>query len=123
MRLLRMKPEYITWTKEGKKTATTRDHSKPMTRYELVSGSRYKPVKSGVVVGVSKVYRWTRKELLLPQNKAMQAEIVKAENFSSFDELWSVLSDILGEKLTDETPLFTHFYKVLEVWDEGDMKA
>jgi len=48
MKLLRMTPEYINWTREGKKTATTRTKNKGTGRFELVSGSRYSPKKAGL---------------------------------------------------------------------------
>lgn len=118
-RQLRMKSKYIAWTVCGKKCATTRLSQKPLGDYVLGTKLPFKKFNSyGVVVEFTKVYRWT----LGTVSPKRLLEIATAEGFASSEEFVAELykinaNRIDGKKLDKNTPLFTHFYKVLEVPD------
>ena len=111
MKTLRMMPEYIEWVTQGKKWATTRLKYNGDTEYELISGSYYKPIKSGVKIRVTSVYDWYP-NLALPIER--EREIVKAENFKDIRELIAVLMKLNKGKIDTATPLHTIFFEVVK---------
>jgi hypothetical protein len=112
MKQLRMKPEYIDWTKDGLKTATTRMKLKPCGEYELISGSYYKPKKSGLIIEITDIWAWTLNNL----DAGRRMEIVKAENFKSWAEFMEIIQKINKDvKIDGETLFYTHFYKKVGV--------
>lgn len=111
MRRLFMRDEYIVWTKEGLKTATTRLKAKPFGQYELVSGSWFKPEKSGVKIETNEIINWS----LGSATEQLKRRIVAAEHFANWDEFIFVLCEInkISEEELADKRLFTHFYSLL----------
>jgi len=108
MKQLRMYPEYVKWTWQGMKWATTRLKPKDLMDYSLVSGSYCNPVHSGIVIELHEIWTWTRETL--PENYLQ--EIIKAENFPSKEDFFSVLASINKIEILPNTRMFTHFYEV-----------
>lgn len=106
MKLLRMKKEYIDWTAQQKKRATTRTKNKGGGEFELVSGSRYKPVKSGVQIYVYEVLTWTIRSI----TPKWKAGILAFENFDDWETFISVLEKLNKRKIGLDEELYTHFY-------------
>jgi hypothetical protein len=107
-----MKQEYINWTRDGLKTATTRMKLKICGEYELVSGSYYKPKKSKLIIEITDIWAWTLNNL----NAGRRMEIVKAENFKSWSEFMEVIQKINKDvKIDGETLFYTHFYRKVGV--------
>lgn len=104
-----MKPEYIEWAKQGIKTATTRTKDKGTGEFEFISGSRYKPIKSGVVVNIDEVFEWTPATITAEQ----QARILKAENFQTWGAFICVLAALNLRPILPSDHLFTHFWPPL----------
>lgn len=110
-RLLRMKPEYITWTKEGRKRATTRMHDLQPGEYELIHGSRFNPKKSGVRVEIKYVLVWKAREL----DSLTRQLIAWVEGFQTWDEFWAVILEINKDKGVDHnTEFHTYLYTKLD---------
>ena len=107
---LRMKKEFIEFVKNGTKRATTRLKQKKNGEYELVSGSYYKPIKSGIIVRIHSYHAWKLNELS-NHDKEVYA---KDEGFSSFKEFWDVLKEINKDKLTEDTLVYTHWFEVVK---------
>jgi hypothetical protein len=108
MKQLRMKEQYILWSMHGLKFATTRMKMKPCGDYELISGSYYKPKKSGLIIEITEIWAWTLNNLTIDKQKA----IVAAEHFNSWKEFMDVIREInKGKKIDGETLFYTHFYK------------
>lgn len=111
MPILRMRENYIKWSAIGRKSATTRLHPKKInTPYELTSGDRFHPKKSGVFIKIFKIMEWTL-DTISEEDKDL---IFRAEGFLKWDDFWAVLKDINKHKLKNNTPLWTHFYEVLQ---------
>lgn len=112
MKLLRMKEIYIFWAKQGKKTATTRLRLLPLGEpLELVSGSYFKPKKSGVVVVIKEVFSWTLDSI----TEELKLKIIKLENFKTWEEFVKVLEEINKKKKIDfkNAVWKTHIYEVV----------
>ena len=132
---------FITWTRNKQKTATTRTHPlKVGSDYELASGSKYKPVKSGLWVRVSRVTEWTitsaatdielQERILRVENiRKMPAAIAMTTHgqvwqFPTREQLWKFFIDLLreinkgkaikGKPFGDDTPLYTNDYILIE---------
>jgi hypothetical protein len=108
MKILRMKPEYIGWTGRLKKKATTRLKEKDRGEYELVSGSYYKPVKSGCVIEIHSRLVWT-----LAAPSWFKNRIAKDEGFEDWMEFVEVLEKIAKRKIADDEILYTHYYHMI----------
>jgi hypothetical protein len=125
MKILRMRPEYIEWTRAGKKIATTRTEDKVGEKqlcFELVSGSRYKPKKSGVVIRVLSCLRWNQERLAQPENRWVRNFITLAEGFKSWEDFMAIIRKInKGKRITSQTWFYTHFYGVVD--DEKRVEA
>ena len=109
--LMRMKEEFIRWIQEGRKCATTRLKPKECKVYELVSGSWYKPVKSGVIIKVFRRIEWSLNTI----KEADKDIIYQAEGFRSWNQFWGVLKEINGSKLKNDTKLYTHWFEAIKV--------
>jgi len=103
-----MKPEYIGWTGLGKKRATTRLKPKHLGEYSLISGSYYKPIKSGCVIDVYAVVKWTLKAPYW-----FKFRIAEEEGFGSWEEFIIVLLEINKGKIDEDTILYTHYYHMI----------
>jgi hypothetical protein len=117
MKLLRMRPEYVEWTKTGRKTCTTRTKNKGTGRFELASGSRYKPVKSNVGIDIRYVLPWTRSSITDAQKRL----ILREEGFLNENDdiplLWSAFLELLEglnrSEIGEDQIMFSHFYRRL----------
>ena len=125
MKTLRMTPENTEKVRRGEKTATTRMHRLSPGLRELISGSWFKPVRSGVIVEVSETAflllnnnGWTLRKaglgvvvcsvLWTARFKSLMAQY---EGYPSWDEFITDLKR-LNKKITDDTPLFTFALEV-----------
>ena len=109
MKLLSMTPEYINWTREGKKTATTRTKNKGTGRFELVSGSRYKPKKADLTIEVASVIAWTPASI----GETLKAVILREEGFCCWPSFMATLERLNRTKIPRTQRLWTHFYRVV----------
>ena len=112
-RLLRMKEIYIDWTKNHWKHATTRFHQLKFEDYELTSGSRYKPKKSGIIIQINNFWEWTRNNIAY--QKWMQEDILNAEDsrrvkFKTWQDFIDELESINGREIGMDERLYTNFY-------------
>lgn len=110
MKLLRMQETYILWTSNGNKTATTRTKNKGTGRFELVWGSRFKPIKSGVCIEIYQIVDWTRATI----SERLKERILKAENFTDWNTLIGILEKLNKRKIGVDDVLYTHFYRVIK---------
>ena len=114
MRYLWMKntPEmpYIEKTRKGIKTGTTRLHQLAIDDYELVSGSYYKPEKSGIIIKIENSIPFE------PANATpmLKEQILKAEDFKTWEEYISVLEQLNKMKIELTTLLYFHPYKLIK---------
>jgi hypothetical protein len=113
--LLRMKPEYINWSVQGRKTCTTRTKNKGKGQFELVSGSRYKPVKSSVRIEIRLVMAWTPATI----KDAQMRLILREEGFQTDNNAWRAFLDLLGllngHEIEEDQVMYSHFYRILRV--------
>jgi hypothetical protein len=122
MKLLRMKPEYVEWTKAGRKHATTRTKNKGLGQFELVTGSRYKPVKTGTVIEIREIIGWT--PAAVSSDLAFQRHLLNAEglyttsNETDAELAWGLFLALLGKlngrKVKPTDKLYTHFFQCRE---------
>jgi len=110
--MLRMKPEYIELTRQRKKTATTRLKDKGLGKvYELVSGSLFHPVKSGIRIKIFAVREWT----LATITERDKEFLYQSEGFPNWNRFWDVLTEInKNKKIDSHTVFFSHWYDVIE---------
>lgn len=108
MKLLRMKPEYVEWTRTGLKTATTRTKNKGLGLFELATGSRYKPRKTGTVIEITEVVAWMPGQI----DDALKARIERAEALR-WEELLIILAKLNRRPVGPEETLYTHFYNTM----------
>jgi len=114
---LRMRPQYIDWTTEHRKFCTTRTKHKGMGEKELISGSYFKPKKSGVIIDIIEIWSWTLLNLAnLPSKKEVILSNEDSRREAPFDT-WSnfikLLEEINKSKIGNEQIMYTHFYKVI----------
>lgn len=116
MKRLFMREEYIRWSLAGLKTATTRTRQLDMfSQYKLVSGNRFKPKDSGLVIRIDRILSWTPNDLSPACHALERQEILEAEHFESWGEFMSVLERLNKKKrITPDTQLHTHFYEVVK---------
>lgn len=119
---LRMKHEYIEWSISGRKWATTRLKVKEHGEYELLSGSRFKPVKSGVVIEILKSVMWTRSTM--PGRwleDILDAEDSSRDKFGTKKEFIDELEKLNKKTLGENTLLYTYFYRIKRMkYNVGD---
>ena len=117
MKLLRMKPEYIEMTKRGEKIATTRlklKVGKMAESFELVSGPRYKPKKSGIVIKILFCWKWTERMLMPEHMSWVRGTILRAEGFTTWEDFMETIKKLnKGKKITSDTIFYTHFFGVV----------
>ena len=110
-KIWRMREIYIDWTRQGRKHCSTRLTKKDLgEKFELVSGSYYKPKKSGVIVEITSIMMWSQANI----GDMMKEIIYKAEGFQSWEEFINVLLEINKKKnITKDTYFHTMTYKVI----------
>jgi hypothetical protein len=109
MKLLRMTEEYVRWTVAKKKTATTRLKFKGYGQFELATGSRYKPRKTGVVIEIEEIVCWTPDGI----PNRLKARILEAEHFPSWSVFMAILQKLNAREIGGGEPCHTHFYRLV----------
>ena len=105
---IKLKPEYMGWVAEGKKTATTRRSHYPLGRHFLVSSEDdgTKPIE----IEIDSIMSWSADDNLAFSE---QFAIAKAEGFRNWQSFQDALVNIYGRTAYQRSTFYTHFFKVI----------